>query len=189
MWHKARAQPSQGMACRPHHLGAIPKTVLSTCLAEEALKLSNAERRCREETWPLHQVACSAGLTSGPHTSNLRPQLPYSFCNYLGAPPDRKCEESEVLPPRVLPSPFVWSRERGEVLKAGGLPGLSGILGVAQVQKLCRNPFGFDRVFCALVWSSAKALPEFYEFRQRADNRVPLVYQGSSLSRYPQHYL
>jgi hypothetical protein len=30
---------------------------------------------------------------------------------------------------------------------------------------------------------------EFYEFRQRADTRVPLVYWDSGLSRYPQHYL
>jgi hypothetical protein len=32
--------------------------------------------------------------------------------------------------------------------------------------------------------SSAVALSEFYEFQQRADSRVPLVYWDSSLSRY-----
>jgi hypothetical protein len=37
-------------------------------------------------------------------------------------------------------------------------------VGVARAQKLCQNPFGFDGVFQALVWSSAKALLEFYEF-------------------------
>jgi hypothetical protein len=38
-------------------------------------------------------------------------------------------------------------RERGEVLRAGGLPGLSGVLEVARAWKLCQNLFGFDRVF------------------------------------------
>jgi hypothetical protein len=51
------------------------------------------------------------------------------------------------------------------------------------------NPFGFDGVFRALVRSSAEALPEFYEFQQRADSRVPLVYQDFGLSGYLRHYL
>jgi hypothetical protein len=66
---------------------------------------------------------------------------------------------------------------------------LSGVLGVARARKLYQNVFGLDGVFQALVRSSAEALPEFYEFRQRADSRVPLVYQDSGLSGYPQHYL
>jgi hypothetical protein len=49
-------------------------------------------------------------------------------------------------------------------MRARGLPGLSRVLGVARVQKLYRNPIGFDRVFQALIRSSARALPEFYEF-------------------------
>jgi hypothetical protein len=32
------------------------------------------ERRCKEETWPLGQVAWPADLSSGPHMPNLRPQ-------------------------------------------------------------------------------------------------------------------
>jgi hypothetical protein len=71
MWHKARAQPSQGVAGRPC-VGVFPKTILSTCLEEAALKVSNAQRRCKEETWPLSQVAWLAGLTSGSHMPNLR---------------------------------------------------------------------------------------------------------------------
>jgi hypothetical protein len=80
---------------------------------------------------------------------------------------------------------FILCRvERGEVLRAGGVPGLSGVLGVAWARKLCQNPFGFDKVFRALVRSSAGALREFYEFWQRVDYRVPLVYR-----EYPWHYL
>jgi hypothetical protein len=70
MWHKARVQPSQGADNRPC-VGAYPKTILSMCPAEAVLKVSNAQRRCKEETWPPGQVAWLAGLTSGPHTVNL----------------------------------------------------------------------------------------------------------------------
>jgi hypothetical protein len=66
---------------------------------------------------------------------------------------------------------------------------LSGVLGVAQARKLCQNPFGFEGVFQALIQFSAKALPEFYEFQQRADSQVPLVYRDFSLSGDPRHYL
>jgi hypothetical protein len=59
MWHKARA---------------FPKTILSTCPAEAVLKVSNAQRQCKEETWPPDQVAWSASLTSAPHVPNLRLQ-------------------------------------------------------------------------------------------------------------------
>jgi hypothetical protein len=75
------------------------------------------------------------------------------------------------------------------VLRVERLLGLSGVLGVDRARKLYRNPFGFDEVFRALVQSSARALPEFYEFRQRANSRVPLVYQDSSLFRCPRYYL
>jgi hypothetical protein len=57
------------------------------------------------------------------------------------------------------------------------------------VRKLYWNPFGFDGDFQALVQSSAEALPEFCKFRQRADSRVPQLYQDSILSGYPRHYL
>jgi hypothetical protein len=74
-------------------------------------------------------------------------------------------------------------------MRAGGLPGWLGVLRVARVWKLCRNPFRLDGVFRALVWSSAGALPQFCEFQQRADSQVPLVYRDPGLSGYPQHYL
>jgi hypothetical protein len=38
-------------------------------------------------------------------------------------------------------------RERGKVLRAEGLLGLLGVLGVSRARKLCWNPFGFDEVF------------------------------------------
>jgi hypothetical protein len=35
---------------------------------------SNAQKRCKEETWSPDQVAWPTGLTSGPHVPNLRPE-------------------------------------------------------------------------------------------------------------------
>jgi hypothetical protein len=96
--------------------------------------------------------------------------LPYSSYKYHGAPPGRKCEESEVEPPIVLSSSFLYIRERGEVLRAGGLPNLLGVLKVGRAWMLCRNPFGFDGVFWALVRSTAEALSKFCEFQQRTDS-------------------
>jgi hypothetical protein len=55
-------------------VGTFPKNVLSMCPAEAVLNLSNAQRRCKEETWLPGQVAWPAGLTSGPHTPNLQPE-------------------------------------------------------------------------------------------------------------------
>jgi hypothetical protein len=60
---------------------------------------------------------------------------------------------------------------------------MSEVLRVARARKLCQNPFGFNRVFLALVRPSAGALSEFYEFRQKTDSRVPLVYWSPDLSR------
>jgi hypothetical protein len=57
MWHKARVNRNKvwlaghitlaGLPC----VGAFPKTVLSTCPEEAVIKVSNAQRRCNEETW------------------------------------------------------------------------------------------------------------------------------------------
>jgi hypothetical protein len=66
---------------------------------------------------------------------------------------------------------------------------LLGVLRVARAWRLYRSPFGFDGDFQALVRSSAEALLEFCEFRQRADSLVPLVYQDSGFLGYPRHYL
>jgi hypothetical protein len=44
------------------------------CPVEAVLKVSNAQMRCKEETWMPGQVAWLAGLTSGPHVPNLWPE-------------------------------------------------------------------------------------------------------------------
>jgi hypothetical protein len=84
------------LASRPC-VRAFPETVLSTCPEEVVLKISNAQRWCKEETWLPGQVAWPAGLTSGPHAPNLQPE------HYLNPPintpvlpPGRRCEESEI---------------------------------------------------------------------------------------------
>jgi hypothetical protein len=61
------------VAGRPF-VGTFPKTVLSACPEEAVLKVSNAQRMCKEETWLPSQVAWPVGLTSGPHVPNLRPE-------------------------------------------------------------------------------------------------------------------
>jgi hypothetical protein len=55
-------------------VGAFPQTVLSTCPEEAVLKVSNAQRRCKEETWLPSQAAWPTNLTSGPHAPNLQPE-------------------------------------------------------------------------------------------------------------------
>jgi hypothetical protein len=60
-----------------------------------------------------------------------------------------------------------------------------GVLRAARAWKLCQNLFGFDGVFRALIQSSEGALPEFYEFRQRTDSRVPLVYWSPGVGDLP----
>jgi hypothetical protein len=79
-------------------VGASPKTILSTCPAEVVLMVSNAQRLCKEETWPPDQVAWPVGQpdkwTSREQSSARAP--PYSSFKYHNAPPGRKCEESEV---------------------------------------------------------------------------------------------
>jgi hypothetical protein len=74
-------------------VGAFPETIFSTCPEEAVFKLSNVQRRCKEETWPPDQVAWLAGLTSGSHmaTHCLNPPI-----NTPMLPLGRKCEESEV---------------------------------------------------------------------------------------------
>jgi hypothetical protein len=88
-----------------------------------------------------------AGLTSGPLEPHFCPKHRLNPPTPLGG----KCEERASLASKVLPSLVLVqcsSRvERGEVLRARGLPGLSGVLGVARAQKLYQNPFRFDRVF------------------------------------------
>jgi hypothetical protein len=104
-------------------------------------------------------------------------------------PHRRRVRRKWGLAPYSAPNFILCRVERGRVLRTRGLSILLAVPKVARVWKLCRNPFGFDGVFWALVRSSAGALPEFCEFRQREDSRVPLLYRDPGLSGYPWHYL
>jgi hypothetical protein len=80
----------------------------------------------------------SADLTCGPHAPNLR--LEHRLTppiNTILLPPVESVKKVRFSPPPRA-SKFNICR---------GLSGLSGVLGVAQAQKLYRNPFGFDGVF------------------------------------------
>jgi hypothetical protein len=128
-------------------VGAFPKTILSTCPAEVVLKVSIAHRRCKEETWLPGQFAWLAGLTSGPHVPNLRPEHcltpPVNTTVLLLAESVKKVRFSS---PQAASKFNLRRVERGEVLRAGGLPGLSRVLRVARAWKLSRNLFGLDGV-------------------------------------------
>jgi hypothetical protein len=72
-------------------VSAFTKNVLSTCPAVVVLKVSNAQRQCKEETWPPSQVAWPAGLTSGPHMTNLWPE------HYLNPLINTPCPLAEIV--------------------------------------------------------------------------------------------
>jgi hypothetical protein len=114
-WHKAWAQPSQGLAGRPC-VGTFPKTVLSTCPAEAVLKVSNTQRRCKEETWLPSKVAWPVGRpdkwASRAQSSARTP--PYSSYKYHGAPPVESVKKVRFSPPPkgLTNSIFVEERER-----------------------------------------------------------------------------
>jgi hypothetical protein len=72
-WAKVWPTGHITLANRPC-VGAFPKTILSTCSKKAVLKVSNAQRKCKEETGPPSQVAWQAGLRSGPHMPNLWPE-------------------------------------------------------------------------------------------------------------------
>jgi hypothetical protein len=147
------------------------------------------QRRCSMYPMPKggsrrklgRQPNCNAGRPDkwDSRTQSSVRAPPYSTYKYHGAPLAESVKKVRFSPLPQGASKFNLcrvERERGEVLRAGGLSVLSGVLRVARARKLCRNPFRFDGVFQALVRSSAGALPKFYEFWQRADSRVPLVY-------------
>jgi hypothetical protein len=89
-------------------VGAFPKTVLSACPSEAMLKVSNAQQRCKEETWLPGQDAWSIGLTSGPHAPNLRPQHCLTRpINTMVLPSAESVKRVRFSPPMVLPSSFL----------------------------------------------------------------------------------
>jgi hypothetical protein len=103
MWHKARAQPSQGVAGWPHHLGwpvmcwHISKNhfvYVSSRGGAQGIQCPKAVQGGNLAAWP----SCMAGQpnkwTSRAQSSARAP--PYSSYKYHGAPFHRNCEESEV---------------------------------------------------------------------------------------------
>jgi hypothetical protein len=68
-------------------VGSFPKTILSMCPAEAVLKVSNAQRWCKEETWQPGQIAWPAGQSSGPPAPNLRPEYHLTPINTMVLPP------------------------------------------------------------------------------------------------------
>jgi hypothetical protein len=82
-------------------VGAFPKIVLSMYPTEAVLKVSNAQRRCKEETWPPGQVAWLAGLTSGHHAPNLLPEHRLTpSINTTVFPPAEGVKKVRFSPPR-----------------------------------------------------------------------------------------
>jgi hypothetical protein len=81
MWHKAQAQPSQGVADQTC-VGAFPKTIMSTCPGELVLKPSIDQRQCKKGTWlPGRPIKWA------PHAQFSATALPYSTYKYHGGPP------------------------------------------------------------------------------------------------------
>jgi hypothetical protein len=162
--HKARAQPSQGVVGRPHHRGQP-----AMCWRISKIRFVYVSKRGSAQGIQCPKAvqggnlagrpSCMAGRPDkwAPHVHSLATTPPYSSYKYHG-PPTESVRRVRFSPPIVLQSSFLWSIERGEVLRARGFFGLSGVLGVAQVWKLCQNLFGFNGVFHPLVRSSAEAL-------------------------------
>jgi hypothetical protein len=117
------------LASRPC-VSAFPKTVLSTCPVDAMLKVSNTQRRCKEETWSGGQVTWLAGLTSGPHAPNLWPEHCLTPINTMVLTLAKSVKKVRFAPPppRGFQIQSLESRGGGEVLRARGLPGLSGVL-------------------------------------------------------------
>jgi hypothetical protein len=103
MWHKARAQVSQGVASRPHHLG---RHAMCWCISKNRFVYLSRRGGAQGIQCPkavqggnlAARSSCMAGwpVKWAPHTQSSATGPPYSSYKYHGAPPDRKCEESEV---------------------------------------------------------------------------------------------
>jgi hypothetical protein len=106
-WAKVWPVGDITLADRPC-VGAFTKNILSMCPVEAMLKVPNAQRRCREETWPSSQVAWLAYLTSGPHMPNLwlEDHLNPSI-NTPVLPLVESMKRLRFSPPIVLPSSFL----------------------------------------------------------------------------------
>jgi hypothetical protein len=134
MWHKARAQLCQGVVGRLHHLGrpAMCWPISKNCFVYvssregvEGIQCSKVVQGGNLAVRPSSMVDRCDKWAS--HTQSSARVLPYSSYKYHSAPLVESVKKVRFSPP--LPSGFqiqsLYSRERGEVLRAGGLPGLS----------------------------------------------------------------
>jgi hypothetical protein len=86
-------------------VGVFLKTVLSTCPKEVVLKVSNTQRRCKEETWWPGQVPWPAGLRSGSRMPNLWPEHRLTPPkNTMVLPPAEGVKKVRFSPPKGLPN-------------------------------------------------------------------------------------
>jgi hypothetical protein len=102
MWHKAWAQPSQGVVDQPHHLGqpAMCWHISKNCFVYESIRDGAQGIQC---SWAVQggNLATQPSFIAGwPDKWATRAQssatAPPCSYKYHGAPLGRKCEESEV---------------------------------------------------------------------------------------------
>jgi hypothetical protein len=78
MWHKARAQSSQGVAGRPHHLGRsamcwhISKSRFVYVSSRGGAQCIQCLKAVQGGNLAANQIATPADPTSGPHAPNLQ---------------------------------------------------------------------------------------------------------------------
>jgi hypothetical protein len=111
----------------------------------QGIQCSKAGQGGNLATWPSCVADQPDKWASHAHSSSRA--LPYPCYKYHGAPPADGVKKVRFRSPQGASKFNLCRVERGEVLRAGGLPGLSGVLRVAQAWKICRDPFGFDGVF------------------------------------------
>jgi hypothetical protein len=103
MWHKAQAQPRQGVVGRSHHLG---RSVMCWHIFKNHFLYVSIRGGAQGIQCPkvvqggnlAIRPSCMAGRPKkcASHAQSSARAPPYSY-KYHGAPPiDRKCEESEV---------------------------------------------------------------------------------------------
>jgi hypothetical protein len=102
-WHKAWAQPSQGVAGRPHHLG---RPTMCWCISKN--HFVNVSSRGGAQGIQCPKVMQGRNLAARPSCMADRPDKwascaqssakapPYSSYKFHHAPPGRKCEESDA---------------------------------------------------------------------------------------------
>jgi hypothetical protein len=103
MWHKARAQPNQGVADRRHHFGwpAMCWRISKNCFVYMSSRGDAQGIQCPKKVQGGNlgaRPSCMAGRPDkwASCTQSSARAAPYSSYKYHGAPLSRKCEESEV---------------------------------------------------------------------------------------------